>query len=285
MTGKYCVVTGATSGIGRITARALAERGASVVVVGRSRERCEATVETIRQSVPGAEVEFLLADLSAQAEIRRLAREIQERLPRLDVLVNNAGTLSMTRQESADGIEMTFALNHLAYFLLTNLLLDRLKASAPSRIVSVSSDAHHWVKRIDFEDLQGLKRYRGFQAYAQSKLANLLFTYEAARRLEGTGVMANALHPGFVATNIFAGNGAMGWLMRASARLLAISPEEGARTTVLLASAPELEGVSGRFFVHGRPVVSSRASRDEAAAQRLWDVSEVLTGLTANHRA
>jgi NAD(P)-dependent dehydrogenase (short-subunit alcohol dehydrogenase family) len=285
MTGKYCLVTGATSGIGRVTARALAERGASVMVVGRSRERCEATVETIRQGVTGSEVEFFQADLSSQAEIRRLSREVRDRVPRLDVLVNNAGTLSMKRQESVDGIEMTFALNHLAYFLLTNLLLDRLKASAPARIISVSSDAHHWARRIDFAGLPRVERYRGFQAYSQSKLANLLFTYELARRLEGTGVTANALHPGFVATNIFAGNGLAGWMMRAGARFLAISPEEGARTTVLLATAPELEGVSGRFFVRGRPVSSSRASRDQDAARRLWDVSEALTGCTATHPA
>jgi retinol dehydrogenase-12 len=285
MIGKICVVTGATSGIGRVTARALAERGASVVVVGRSRERCEATVETIRRAVAEPRVEFLLADLSSQAEIRRLAREVQARYPRLDVLVNNAGAMFMRRQESVDGIEMTFALNHLAYFLLTNLLLDRLKASAPARIVSVSSDAHHWAKRIDFEDLQGLRRFRGFHAYAQSKLANLLFTFELARRLEGTGVTANALHPGFVATNIFAGNGAVGWLMRAGAGLLAISPEEGARTSIMLATAPELEGVSGRFFVHGKAVMPSRASQDQAAARRLWDVSEAMTGLTAGQRA
>jgi retinol dehydrogenase-12 len=285
MTGKSCVVTGATSGIGRVTARALAERGATVLVVGRSRERCEATVETIRQGVPGAEVEFFQADLSSQAEIRRLAREVQERVPRLDVLVNNAGTMSMKRQETVDGIELTFALNHLAYFLLTNLLLDRLKASAPARIISVSSDAHHWAKRIDFASLPRVEQYRGFQAYCQSKLANLLFTYELARRLEGTGVTANALHPGFVATNIFAGNGPTGWMMRAAARVLAISPEEGARTTVLLATAPELEGVSGRFFVRGRPVSSSRASQDQDAARQLWDVSEALTGCTTTHRA
>ena len=279
MTGKVCVVTGATSGIGHVTARALAGRGASVILVGRSRERSEAALESIRGSVPGAAVEFLLADLSSQADIRRLAREIPKRADRLDVLVNNAGGMFMKRRESVDGIEMTFALNHLAYFLLTNLLLDRLKASAPARVVSVSSDAHRWAKRLDFDDLEGRRNHAGFGAYARSKLANLLFNEELARRLEPAGVTANALHPGFVATNIFSGNGPTGWMMRAGARLLAISPEEGARTSIRLAADPDLEKVTGRYFVHGAIHASSPASRDRDAALRLWERSEAMTGL------
>jgi retinol dehydrogenase 12 len=284
LSGKVCLVTGATSGIGAVTARELARRGASVVIVGRSPSKCEATVRGIREQTGSAAVESLVADLSAQAEVRRLAREFRQRQPRLDVLINNAGAVFLQRRESVDGIEMTFALNHLAYFLLTNLLLDLLTASTPARVINVSSAAYEGMT-LDFDDLQEGRRYRGFRAYSRSKLANLLFTFELARRLEGTGVTVNALHPGFVATNFFAGNGPVGWLMRRSAGLFAIGPEEGARTTLYLASAPEVEGITGRYFVKGRPVASSPASRDPAAALRLWQVSEEMTGLAATPRA
>ena len=252
MTGKVCLVTGATAGLGAVTAEALARRGATVDLVGRSRERGEATAEQIRRDTGNASVGFLQADLSQQAEIRQLADAFRERHARLDVLVNNAGGMFLKRQESVDGIEMTFALNHLAYFLLTDLLLDLLKASAPARIVSVSSDSHRWPGRIDFDDVQGRKRYGGLRAYGQSKLANLLFTFELARRLEGTGVSANALHPGFVATSFFGAGGMMGTsarLMQLAARLVAISPEEGAKTSIYLASASEVQGVSGKVFL------------------------------------
>jgi NAD(P)-dependent dehydrogenase (short-subunit alcohol dehydrogenase family) len=281
LSGKVILVTGATSGIGAVTARELARRGATVVVAGRSAERCAATAEQIRRDTGNPSVEPLVADLSSQADVRRLAREFQDRFRRLDVLLNNAGAMFARRRESVDGIEMTFALNHLGYFLLTNLLLDRLKQSAPSRVVNVSSDAHRMVRGMDFDDLQGRRRYRAFPIYARSKLANLLFTYELARRLAGTGVSANALHPGFVATNFAAGNGLLGWWIRRLASLVAIGPEDGARTSIYLASSPEVEGTSGRYFVKQKAVESSPASRDEAAARRLWQVSEEMTGASS----
>jgi retinol dehydrogenase-12 len=286
MQGKVCLVTGATSGIGAVTAGALAQRGATVVLVGRSRERCEAAAATIRREAGSSAVSYLLADLSSQAEIRRLAQEVRDRHPRLDVLVNNAGGMFVRRQEGADGIEMTFALNHLGYFLLTNLLLDVLQAGAPARVVSVASDAHRWATGgIDFDDFQGRRRYSGFGAYAQSKLANLLFTLELARRLGGTGVTANALHPGFVASNFFAGNGWLGLLMRAGAKVSATSPEAGAKTSIYLATSPEVEGVTGAYFVKERAVRPARAAQDEAAARRLWELSEELTGLRVARHA
>lgn len=277
MLGKTCLVTGATSGLGRVTARELARLGARVVLVGRDRARCEAATSAIAGATGNAAVEYLVADLSVQAQVRRLARDFRARHDRLDVLVNNAGALFATRRESADGIEMTFALNHLAYFLLTELLLDVLKAAAPARVVNVASGAHAMVRGIDFDDLQGRARYRPFRAYSQSKLANILFTFELARRLEGTGVTANTLHPGFVATNFTAGNGALGWSLRRLAGLLAIRPEEGAKTSVYLASSPEVAGITGRYFVEQRTAEPSAAARDRDAALRLWRVSEELT--------
>ncbi|HEV3162544.1 MAG TPA: SDR family oxidoreductase [Isosphaeraceae bacterium] len=283
MAGKVCLVTGATSGIGQVTARELARLGASVVVVGRSLQKCEATVSQIRQQTGHPRVDFLVADLSSQAEVRRLASEFLRKNTRLDVLVNNAGGMFMNQQESVDGIELTLALNHLAYFLLTNLLLERLKASAPARIVNVSSEAHRGVT-LDFDNLQAQGRYGGFRVYSQSKLANLLFTFELARRLEGTGVTVNALHPGFVATNIFAGNGLLGWSVRRIASLIAMSPEQGAKTSIYLAASPEVEGVTGQYFAKQKRVAPSPASLDEAAARRLWEVSEQLTGLGKTER-
>jgi retinol dehydrogenase 12 len=256
MHGKVCLVTGATSGIGAVTAEALARQGATTILVARNPTRGAATVERIRQGTGNPQVEVLLADLSAQAEIRRLAREVQSRYPRLDVLVNNAGALFSGREVSADGIEMTWALNHLAYFLLTTLLLDTLRASAPARVVNVSSDAHRHA-RLRFDDLQGQQDYGGWRAYAQSKLANVLFTYELARRLAGTGVAANAVHPGFVATNFARQNRSLtALLFRALQPVVALSPEQGAETVIYLATAPEVAGVSGQYFVKRRAVRS-----------------------------
>ena len=275
---KICMVTGATAGIGLVTAQTLAQQGATVIVVGRNPEKGAATVARIQQETGNSSVEFMQADLSVQAQIRRLAQEFKNRYPRLDVLVNNAGGFFMKRQLSADGIEMTFALNHLSVFLLTNLLLDTLRASAPARIVNVSSDAHRNA-RINLEDLQWQQKYRGIGAYGQSKLAVVLFTYELARRLEGTEVTVNALHPGFVATNIGKNNG---WLVRLFAplmKLMALSPEEGAQTSIYLASSPEVAGVTGNYFDKKEPVRSAPASYDEAAAQRLWEISVEMTGL------
>jgi NAD(P)-dependent dehydrogenase (short-subunit alcohol dehydrogenase family) len=284
MSGKVCLVTGATSGIGAVTAEELARRGATVCIVGRDLGKCQAAVEQIRRDTGNPSVEFLRGDLSSQAEIRRLADEFRGRHSRLDVLVNNAGGMFLRRQESVDGIERTFALNHLAYFLLTNLLLDLLKAAAPARVVCVSSDSHKWPRRIDLDDYQGRKRYGGLRAYGQSKLANVLFTFELARRLEGTGVTANALHPGFVATPFFASSGMLGVpgrLMGIGARLFAISPEEGARTSIYLACAPEVEGVTGRYFYRCKAIAASSAARNPEAGRRLWELSEEITRPTA----
>jgi NAD(P)-dependent dehydrogenase (short-subunit alcohol dehydrogenase family) len=278
MQGKVCLVTGATSGIGLVTAQALAQQGATVVVVGRQAERGVATVRRMVQETGNPRVELLLADLSVQAQVRQLAAEVQQRFTRLDVLVNNAGALFMQRNQSLDGIEMTFALNHLGYFLLTSLLLDTLKASAPARVVNVSSNAHR-SGAMDFADPQGQRRYSGWRAYCQSKLANLLFTYELARRLEGTGVTVNAVHPGFVATGFGRNNRGVFGLGIRIAQLTALSPQQGAETLIYLATSPEVEGVTGKYFVKQRPVASSRASYDQAAAQRLWQLSTELTGL------
>ena len=286
MTGKVCLVTGATSGIGKETARGLVALGATVIVVGRNRRRCEQVTAAFRRENPAAQVSFLVADLSSQAEIRRLADEFTRQYDRLDVLVNNAGAKFRARHESIDGIELTFALNHLGYFLLTLRLLDVLKASAPARIVNVASHAHHGVT-LDFDDLQMRQRYDGSLAYRRSKLANIMFTYELARQLDGTGITANALHPGVVATNFGAKDEGLQSLLRRAARpavrlLLgrqAITPPEGAQTSLYLATSPEVAGVSGQYFDNKAPVRSSDASYDVAAQQRLWEISAALTGL------
>jgi retinol dehydrogenase-14 len=277
---KVCLITGATSGIGKATAMGLANMGASVVMVGRDRGRGEAAMAEVKEKSGNASVDLMLADVSSQEEIRRLADEFKEAYPRLDVLINNAGVFVSKRITTADGIEMTFAVNHLAYFLLTNLLLDVLKASAPSRIVNVSSGDHS-NGTIDFDDLQGEKGYKGAKAYSQSKLANVLFTYELARRFEGTGVTANCLHPGVVRTNFGSGvSGVFGFMVRAL-RPLMISPEKGAETSIYLASSQEVEGLSGRYFVKKAEARSSDVSYDERLARRLWEVSAELTNLPA----
>jgi len=278
MQGKICLVTGATSGIGFATAQALAHQGATVVLVGRNPERTTATVSRIHQETGSPHVEYLIADLSAQAQVRQLAGEFQRRFARLDVLLNNAGAFNARRSLSVDGIEMTLALNHLAYFLLTHLLLDTLKATPSARIVNVSSDAHRKAQ-FDFADPQGAHRYRGWRAYCQSKLANLLFTYELARRLAGTGVTANAVHPGFVATGFGHNNRGLVALGVWLAQFTALTPEQGAKTLIYLATSPEVAGVTGTYFVKKRSVESSMASYDQAAAQRLWQLSTELTGL------
>lgn len=281
---KICMVTGATSGIGLVTARRLAERGASVVLVGRDPERGEAALATIRKSAPDATLDVLYANLANQADVRKLAEETQTRYPRLDVLLNNAGGMFGGRQLSADGIEMTFALNHLNYFLLTNLLLPTLRATPDARIVNVASRAHKGVE-LQFDDLQHQRRYVGWLAYKRSKLANLLFTYELARRLadnngaNANGLTVNALHPGFVATNIGARHGFIPGILWRAASLAAIDVEQGADTSVYLASSPEVEGITGRYYSKCKPVTSSAASYDREAARRLWEISAEMTGL------
>ncbi len=274
MHGKVCIVTGAASGIGAMTAQALAQQGAAVILVGRDSEKGAVTVNRIKRQTGNPAVEFMRADLSAQKEIRRLAQQFRSHYQHLDVLVNNAGAIFARRQETVDGIEMTFALNYLSYFLLTNLLLDTIEASVPARIINVASRSHARAQ-IDFDDLQSRSGYRGLQAYAHSKLAIVLFTYELARRLEGTGVTVNALHPGVVATNFGMNeSGILGLVMRLF-RFAFISPEQGAQTSIYLATSPEVEGVTGKYFVKCEAVPSSPASYDAATASRLWRVSAV----------
>jgi retinol dehydrogenase-12 len=281
MAGKICLVTGATSGLGKATARALADEGATLIVVGRHPEKGAATVQQIKQQTGNPEIEFVCADLSSQRAIRQLAQQFQAHHPRLDVLVNNAGAWFTKRQESVDGIEMTFALNHLGYFLLTNLLLDTLMASAPARVINVASYGHKR-GRLNFDDLQGKARYRGMRAYRQSKLANVMFTYELARRLAGTGVTANAINPGLVATHFGFNNlrmlpdGLAGRLLRLY-RSVGTSAEQGAQTIICLATSPKVEGITGRYFEKEQAVPSSAASYDVVAANRLWQVSEAMT--------
>ncbi|MCZ6875957.1 MAG: SDR family oxidoreductase [bacterium] len=277
MDGKICLVTGATSGVGLVTAQALAQQGATVVVGARDPERGANTVDRIKQATGNTVVQWVLADLSVQAQVRQLAADVQRRFSRLDLLINNAGAIFSTRSLSADGIEMTFALNHLGYFLLTHLLLDALKASSAARIINVASNAH-WRGRIDFDDIQGERRYGGWRVYCQSKLANIIFTYELARRLAGSSVTVNTLHPGFVATGFGLNN--RGWFgsFVKVAQLAAISPAEGAETMIYLATSPQVTAVSGQYFVKKCAVKSSQASYDQIAAQRLWQLSAALTG-------
>ncbi len=281
MEGKVCLITGATAGIGEVAAQALAGMGAQVVGVGRDAGRCASSARRIQQTSGSSHVEYLVADLSSRQEVRRLASEFRQHYSRLDVLVNNAGAYFYRRQESPDGIEMTFALNHLAYFFLTGELLDLIKASVPARIVNVSSEAHRG-SSIHFADLQGKRRYSGYAAYGQSKLANVLFTYELARRLEGQAVTANVLHPGFVATRFGHNNGwlvskVLGLVQKIAAR----TPEQGAETIIYLASSPDVDGLSGMYFVDRRPLRSSPESYDVETAQRLWKESAQMAAVAA----
>ena len=279
MAGRTVLVTGGSGGIGRATAVGLAIMGAHVAITGRDRERTESAAREIR-TAGGGEVDVVVADLSSQSEVRRLADEVLQSLSRIDVVVNNVGGYWHTRHITADGLERTFALNHLAPFLLTNLLIERLKQSAPARVVTVSSSAHR-SGRIDFDDLQGERSYSGARAYGQSKLANLLFTYELASRLQGTSVTANALHPGVVRTAFGAEDAStVQRLFTPFVRPFLRSPAEGAATSIHLASAPDLEQVTGRYFANSKPKTSSKRSYDEDAAARLWQLSADLVGLT-----
>jgi retinol dehydrogenase 14 len=277
LTGRVCVVTGATRGIGRATAEGLAKLGASLILICRRSEDGAGVAESIRKS-GGHPPEVVLADLSSQASIHSAAAAIVEKHPRLHVLINNAGVLLRTRQVSVDGHEMQLAVNHLAYFLLTNLLLDALKAGAPSRIVNVSSGAHQ-CGRIDFDALQSERRYDPIRVYSMTKLANILFTHELARRLEGTRVTVNAVHPGVIATRLLADYLDVPVAGSTAAPTFGGNPERGAETSIYLAASPEVEGISGGYFVNRQETRSSAASYDEAAARKLWDVSARLTGL------
>jgi len=272
---KVCIVTGANTGIGKETALGLAKLGATVVMVCRDRDRGQAAQREIHEKSSAHRVELMICDLSSQNSIRQFAEGFKQQHNRLDVLVNNAGVVLRGRSMTEDGIESTFAINHLAYFLVTNLLLDLLKKSTPSRIVNVASAAHRYGK-LDIGAWATGSNYSAFGAYSNSKLANVLFTYELARRLEGTGVTANCLHPGAVGTNLFRG---LPRFLQALIKLMTIGPKRGARTSIYLACSPEVEGITGKYFAGRRQERSSEASYDIEAARRLWEVSEQLTGV------
>jgi len=280
---KIALITGATSGIGEVAALELAKRGYRVGIVGRNPAKCAATADRIRREAATPTVDVFVADLAAQAEVHRLADEVKAKYAKLDVLLNNAGAMISPRRESADGIEQTWALNHLGYFLLTDRLLDLLKSTPGARIVSVSSEGHRFASRINFDDVEGKKSYSPFGAYCHSKLANVLFTRELARRLQESGstVTANCLHPGFVRTNFMQNEGFMNWTFRQMAKFMAISPEKGAETSIYLATSPEVAGTSGGYFAKSRPNQPSKAAQDAAAARRLWTLSESMTGQSA----
>jgi NAD(P)-dependent dehydrogenase (short-subunit alcohol dehydrogenase family) len=278
MNGKVVLITGGTSGIGKAAAKALAGMGAEVVVTGRNRQKGEGALQEIRSKSGNNRVSLLLADLATQSEVRRLAKEFRASHDRLDVLVNNAGLYKTRRTETPDGIEMTLAVNYLAPFLLTNLLLDLLKKSAPSRVINVSSEAERWGK-IDLDDLQSERRYRGFPVYGKSKLANIMFTYELAERLRGTGVTANCMHPGSVNTNMGKNERGVGILLFRAFKPFMRSPKKGADTLVYLAASPDVQGRTGEYFIDREVATPSKEAYDGTLREQLWEVSEELTNL------
>ena len=276
MQGKTVIITGATSGIGEVAAIRLAEQGARIVFTARDKARADATMAVLRRANPNADHAVHMGDLSTLAEMKRVGRILAQE-PQIDVLVNNAGALFNKRQETADGLEMTFALNHMGYFVITNLLLDKLKPGA--RIVTVASNAHRGAK-LKFDDLQSSRGYVGFPVYSKSKLANILFNRELARRTPD-GVTANALHPGFVATR-FGDNsgGLMGTVMKVAKPIGAIAPEEGAKTIIYLASSPDVAGVTGEYFFECKPTTPTAEARNDADAKRLWEASAQIAGFS-----
>lgn len=269
MQNRICLLTGASAGIGKATALGLAQQGATVVMVARSAERGQAALAEIQQATGNTKLHLLIADLASQAEIRRLAEDFQAQFSELHVLINNAGVISATRQVTVDGYELQFAVNHLAYFLLTHLLLDTLKASAPSRIINVSSQVHSWAT-LNFEDLQSEQNYEPRKVYGMTKLANVYFTVALAQRLVGTGVTVNCLHPGVIQTQLMRdyGSGMSG-----------DTPEAGARTSIYLATSPAVGGITGGYFVNQRQAEAAEKSQNSAIAERLWAVSTQMTGL------
>lgn len=280
MNGKISMVTGGTSGIGQATASALARLGARVIVVGRNPVKCDRVCGRIKAETGNGEVESIVADLSSQNDIRELAAQFKSKFDRLDVLVNNAGAKFVKRLMTVDGYEMTFALNHLAYFHLTQLLLEDLQASGNARIINVASGAHGG-SEIDFDDLQNEKHYIGKRAYNQSKLANILFTYELSRRLEGKRVTVNAMAPGGVITNFCRNNGWISWAKHVTAHILArnlIGPQKAAETIVYLATSPDVKSVTGKYFFDKKQVASSAVSYNKDSAKKLWDLSLAITG-------
>jgi NAD(P)-dependent dehydrogenase (short-subunit alcohol dehydrogenase family) len=277
MSRQSIVITGGTAGIGMAAAERLAADGAHLTLIGRDRGRGERAVTRLKARVPDAEIDFRAADLSSMDEVRRLGDDLAA-LPRVDVLINNAGAIFDRRAVTAEGLERTFALNHMGYFLLANRLLEKLKAAAPARIVNVASEAHRGAT-LDFDDLQNARNYSGWLAYRRSKLANILFTRELARRLEGTGVTANCLHPGFVASEFGDRNGLLFRIgLGIAKRATAITPAQGADTVVFLAASPEAAAANGGYFKKRREIAPSSAARDEAAARRLWEASERIAG-------
>ena len=278
MSGKVVLITGGTSGIGKAAAVELALMGAEVVVTGRNKERGREAVEEIKARSGSDAVSLLLADLTVQAEVRELAEEFRRNHDRLDVLVNNAGVVNQKRSETPDGMESTLASNHLAPFLLTELLLDLLKESAPSRVVTTASEAERW-GRLDFDDLQSRKRYGAFPVYGMTKLANIMFTIDLAERLEGTGVTANCFHPGAVSTNFGSGNGGISSILFRAFKPFMRSPEKGADTLVYLASSPDVEGMTGKYLSDRKLITAKSIAYDAEARRKLWEASEELTGL------
>ena len=278
MKDKTVLITGANAGIGLTTSVGLAKLGARVLMVSRDEGRGRKAHQLVKEKSGNSDVNLLISDLSDQDSIRKLAREVKEGFGELHVLLNNAAVIPRRREVTGDGFERQFAVNHLAYFLLTGLLIELLKANSPARIVNVSSQVHAGAV-INFEDLHSERTYTRTKVYGRTKLANILFTHELARRLEGTGVTTNCLHPGIVATNLLADAGGLPRKLKAVTRIISVDAEAGARTSVYLASSEEVEGVSGRYFVKERPVDSSPESYDEAVARRLWDVSCEMTGL------
>ena len=278
MQGKTVVITGGTSGIGEVAARKLAQMGARIVLIARDKSRAQATLARLRKSGPGVAHGAHMADLTQLAQMKRVAGQIAAEEPRIDVLINNAGALFGTRRLTPDGLEHTFALNHMGYFVITQLLRERIVASAPARIVNTASGAHEGAV-LDLEDLQSGKSYSATKAYNRSKLCNILFTRELARRFENTGVSANCLHPGFVATRFGDQSGGMISNLVRLAKFFAISPEEGAKTIVYLASSPEIAGITGQYFYKCRATQPSLAARDDRTALLLWERSAALAGV------
>jgi NAD(P)-dependent dehydrogenase (short-subunit alcohol dehydrogenase family) len=278
MQGKTVVITGATSGIGEVAADRLAQKGARIVFVARDRERGQDTLKHLHAIAGHDNHAVHYADLSRISEMKRVAHAIADSEPQIDVLINNAGAMFTTRQTTEDGLEKTFALNHMNYFVVTNVLLDKLKATPGARIVSTASDAHSGAK-LDFDDLQSEKSYSGFSVYGESKLCNILFTRELARRLAGTGVTANCLHPGFVATRFGDASGGFMSLAIRLAKNFALSPEQGAQTIIYLASSPDVEGKSGGYYAKSKLATPSKAAQNDASAKRLWDVSAKISGV------
>ena len=279
MADSVCMVTGANAGIGKATALGLANYGATVVMVCRSRERGEVALDEIKEKSSNDSIYLLLADLASQSSVRKLAEDFKTYHSALHVLINNAGIIPRKRLVTVDGLEMQFAVNHLAPFLLTNLLLSVLESSAPARIVTVSSEMHRGAT-IDFDDLQSEGSYQPTRVYSQTKLANILFTYELARRLEGSNVTANCLHPGVVATKLLADGIGIPTALKSTTRFIGASPDKGAKTSIYLAASAAVEGVNGKYYVRQKAVQSSETSHDENLASRLWEVSAELTGLS-----